>query len=87
MSITKNTVASATYITTTGSTTVTYQAPGTRAEVKSNIFPQTYSTAAGFAVSTTEGLVPPINVVARSVYTIGTSPEGTTSNPTNESNG
>ncbi len=84
MAITKNTVASGFYIRTTGSTTVNY-APATRAEVLTNALPVTYVSAA--TNSTTIGLVPPRQVTRPGVFTLGTAPEGTLSNPTNDSNG
>lgn len=86
MAFGKLTVASGTYIVNTGTTTVTYQAPGVRANVNSTVLPVTYTTA-NVLIPTGAGLVPPIQVVAPGVFTEGTPKEGTTSKPTNDSNG
>lgn len=86
MAITKQTLASAFYIRTTGSTTVNY-APAVRAEVLTNVLPITYSTSSTLGVPTGAGLIPPRQVTRPGIFTAGTAPEGTLSNPTNDSNG
>lgn len=80
MSLTISTLASASYITTNGSTTVTYsfKAPG---EVLTNVLNSNLSTSTP---------IPGIQVSRRitnpGVFTAGTAQEGTASNPTNDSN-
>lgn len=85
MALTKNTLASSTYIVTTGSTTVNY-VPATRADVDSTVFPITITTSATLTAPAQAGLVSSTHVTKPGVFTVGTAPEGTLSNPTNDSN-
>lgn len=86
MAFNKTTAASGFYIRTTGSTTVNY-APAVRAEVFTNVIPIVYSTSSTLGVPTGAGLIPPRQVTRSGIFTAGTAPEGTLSNPTNDSNG
>ncbi len=81
----KNTLASASTINTTGSTTVTFTFPA-KADVDSTVIPIVYSTSSTLGVPTNAGLKPSEHIKRPGVFTIGTAPEGTTSNPTNDSN-
>ena len=87
MATTKTVTASASYIVTTNSTTVTYT-PSVRADVDSTVIPLRISLSSADTVTAPSGvgLTPPIHMTKPGVFTQGTVPEGTLSNPTNDSN-
>ncbi len=86
MATTLNTLASASYIVTNGSTTVNFT-PAVRADISSDGLPVTYSTSATIPTAAAAvGRRPSLHVTNPGVFTIGTAPEGTLSNPTNDSN-
>jgi hypothetical protein len=87
MASTLNTLASATYIVTNGSTTVNFT-PVVRADIVTGGLEITYSTSATIPASAAaKGRVPSNHVTNPGIFTLGTAPEGTLSNPTNDSNG
>ncbi len=79
MATTKTTLASGTYININASTTKTFTA-SVRADVIGD-FPSTMSSS-----SILTNLTPSNHVTNPGVFTQGTAPEGTLSNPTNDSN-
>lgn len=87
MSLTKNTLASASYITTNGSTNVNFSFAGPA--TVNGVQPLEFSTALTSAttISTSPvGLNVPVQVTNPGVFTAGTAAEGTASKPTNDSN-
>lgn len=87
MALTVNTLGSATYINTNSSTTKNFT-PVVRADVFTRGLEITYSTSSTIPTSAAKvGAVPSNHVTDPGVFTIGTAPEGTLSNPTNDSNG
>lgn len=87
MALTINTLASATYINLNASTTKTFT-PVVRADILYRGIEVTYSTSSTIPTAAAAiGRIPSNHVTDPGVFTIGTSPEGTLSNPTNDSNG
>ena len=88
MSLTKNTLASASYIISTNSTALTFTSAN-QAQVV-GVQPNEFATALSSAVATTSsfagGLRVPTKITHPGVFTAGTAAEGTLSNPTNDSN-
>lgn len=87
MALTVNTLASATYININSSTTKTFT-PVVRADIVTSGLEVTYSTSSTIPTTAAKvGRVPSNHVTHPGVFTLGTAPEGTLSNPTNDSNG
>jgi hypothetical protein len=80
----KTTTASATYIVNTNSTTTPF-APAVKADVFNNRSFANVMTSAS-VTAFTDNLKPSIHVTKPGIFTAGTAPEGTASNPTNDSN-
>lgn len=83
---TANTLASATFINITSSTTKNFT-PVVRADIVYRGIENTLATSATAAsIAAANGRTPSSHVTDPGVFTIGTAPEGTLSNPTNDSN-
>jgi len=83
MAVTKTVLASASYIVTPNTTTVTYSY-SSEPEVFSTILDVTRTSAS--TVTSTVGLIPSLHMTNPGVFTAGTPREGTASNPTNDAN-
>ena len=83
MALVKTLNASASYIVTPNTTTVTYT-PAGRPDVNSTILDVTRTSAS--TVTWTVGLVPPVRMTNPGVFTEGTSVEGSASKPNNDAN-
>jgi hypothetical protein len=81
MAVSKTKLASGNYINATNSTTKAY-APVGVPNVEGHDFPNVMTSAA--VTASTESLVYPNQVLNPGVFTAGTAPEGTASNPTND---